>query len=271
MGRVAVGLGGISSTLVALGYLITTEYDASKKGEGGSEEVGGKGKARRTFDVVSLRPCKKGEVVDAKRVYDSAFLLNPSSRLKKGPLPESQLAGKGFKTFVICLRDPWPMVLDSVDKVLGDKELVVGDAFCAASPQPAECFASFLAMAALGKRRGEMVVAYPGRPPADPACVAERLLKAKECYLGKRYVSVEAWEQFKRLIDYVYAKVPLGSIKALYAAAEEGVSPFYLFSYPCFYSKQEDCAALRRKGPNKFRKPKKPCTGDIMEVLAELR
>ncbi len=250
MGRVAVGLGGATSVLVALGYAIGVGEDIER--------------------VVSLRPCKKGEVLDAKRVADSAFLLTPSSKLKKGMLPETQIAARGYKTYLVCLRDPWPMVLDSVDQVLGEEEIIAGDAFCAASPLPSECFASFEALAALGRRKGIVVLAYPGRPPADPNCVAERLMKVKKCYMGKKIFSLSSWEKFKRLIDYVYAKMPIGVIKALYKAAEEGVSPFYTFSMPCFFEAQEDCKALRRKGPNKFKKPKGPCKGDLMEVLAEL-
>ena len=250
-------MGGINSTLVALGYAL---HSIKKSDEKNSEKI----------EVLSLRPCKKGEVVGARRVYDSAFLLTPSSSLKKGPLPESQLAGKGYKTYVVCLKDPWPMVLDSVEQLVDNKELIVGDAFCAASPQPNECYPSFLAMAALGKRHGELVIAYPGKPPADPACVAERLSKAKECFLGVKYVSEEEWTKFKRLVDYVYAKNPLGSIKSLYLAMESSAGPFYRFQYPCYYEKQEDCKALRRKGPSKFKRPKRPCVGDIVDVLAEL-
>ena len=250
MGRVAVGLGGATSALVALGYALSTGTDVDK--------------------VVSLRPCKKGEVLDAKRVADSAFLINPSSRLKKGPLAETQLAARGYETYVVCLRDPWPMVLDSVDQVVGEDEVLAGDAFCATSPQPSECYASFLALAALGRRRGALVIAYPGKPPADPNCVAECLAKAKDCFLGRKLVPESGWERFKRLIDYVYAKFPLGAIKALYKAAEEGVSPFYLFSLPCYFDRQEDCKALRRKGPTKFKKPKRPCQKDLIEALSEL-
>jgi len=249
LGRVAVGLGGVASTLVALGFAITTGEEVSR--------------------VVSLRPCKKGEVLHAVRIADSAFRLTPSSSLKKAPLPESQLVARGYETIVVCLRDPWPMVLDSVSAVVtGD--VIAGDAFCATSPKPSGCFASFLALAALDGVRGSAVLAYPGRPPADPACAAERLMRAKRCFSEKKLVPASSWEKFKRLVYYVYAKTPSGSIKALYEAVEEGVSPFYVFSMPCFYEVQEDCKALRRKGPTNFKKPSRPCEGDLFEVLAEL-
>ncbi len=252
MGAVAVGLGGIASTLTAIGYMLSLGLDMEK--------------------VVSLRPCKKGEVLNAHKFKDiSLFRLNPSSTLKKGILYESQLSAKGYKVYLICLNDPWPMVLDAVKFVLKDSEPYLGDAFCAVTPVPKECYASVEAMAAVGPVGKELSILYPGTPPSDPNCVAERLDMAKECYKGTKLPHPDDWEKFKRLVDYVYAKAPGGTIRKLREVMEKAVAPFYVFDANCFFNKCKECEALRMLGPRKYKIKKRVCKGDLGEVLERLK
>ncbi len=249
---VAVGLGGIASTLASIGYMLSTGVEPEK--------------------VVSLRPCKKGEVLNAYKFKDiSLFKLNPSSSLKKGVLYESQLSARGYKVYLVCLNDPWPMVLDAVKFVLRDSEAYLGDAFCAVTSVPKECYASVEAMAAVGPLGKELSILYPGSPPADPNCVAERLNSVKECYKGNKLPHPDAWEKFKRLVDYVYAKAPGGTIKRLREAMEKAVAPFYVFDGNCFFNKCEECKTIRMLGPKKFKPKKRVCTGDLGEVLESLK
>ncbi|UXD22931.1 hypothetical protein IPA_09685 [Ignicoccus pacificus DSM 13166] len=238
-------MGGIGGTLIALAH------------------------SPKVDRVVVLRSCKRRDVKHAKKVADSAFLVNPSTMINKKPSLEGQLASKDYETYVVCLDSPWPMVLESVDVVV-EGDVVAGDMACLCSPKPPRCFPSFKALAALGEREGVLVSSLLGRPPADASCVAERLERNIHCFKGRRVLSGKPLEDYIRLLDYLYAKVPNSMIIELRKEVLKGKLEILEFDYPCFYEFSRDAQALRQKGPKDFRIGMKPCKGDLTEVLKRI-
>ncbi len=239
---IAVGLGGPSALLIAL----TQPYK---------------------FDtLVSMRPCKKGEVKYAKRVGAATFKVNASTVVSGKPALEGQLATKDFEVYMICLKMPWPMVLESVDELIAD-DVVAGDLSCACSPLPDRCFPSFMALAALGPRNGKLVTALPGRFPADAACTAVRLERASSCFIRVDRLIGQRLEEFSRLVDYLYAKAPSVGLIELRKELRKGFFDTYLFDYECYYKSSRDAHALRVKGPKDFKRPRGPCQGNLVEVM----
>jgi len=241
-----VGLGGIGSLVVALAY---------------------ENKYRK---LVVLRPCKKSEVKGAKRVAPAAFKVTPSTEIGRKPALEGQLVAKDYEVYVICLGMPWPMVLESVGKII-EEPVVAGEVSCFFSPKPKRCLTSAIALAALGEREGTLVHALPGHFPADASCVAENIEKCLDCFQGVFTLASKRKEEMIRIVDYIFAKAPNATVIELRNSLVQGNLELIRFDLGCVYRKLDYLSKIRELGPRKFFNVKESCKGDLVEALRKLK
>ncbi len=198
--------------------------------------------------LLIMRNCKHGEVKWARRVLPTIFKVNPGTIIAKKESLEGQLSYKGFEVYVQCIKSPWKLVVRDLERFLESREILVGDVACGGTFYPNRCSPSALGMAALGKRKGQLVVLNPGKPPSDVLCVAQVLMRTVDCLKEKVTLKSGLPENVLRIIDYLVSTSPSSVLLEIKKNAF-GTQQLYSFNFECFYSKLEYLEELRLNGP----------------------